>query len=181
MTSGRARYVGVSNYAGWQLGRAVTLSPAPRGIVAAEMEYSLVQRGIEREVLPAAEALGIGVLAWSPLGRGVLTGKYRAGTPSDSRAASMHLSSFVGQYLDEASRRVVDALAIAAQGLGCTPGQAALAWLLGRNAVSSAILGVRLVGQLKQALDGLDVELPGEILAVLDEVSSPVFGYPETL
>ena len=78
--------------------------------------------GVEREVLPAAQALGLGVLAWSPLGRGVLTGKYRTGTPADSRAASPHLSGFVGAYLDGASRRVVDAVVTAAETRTGAPG-----------------------------------------------------------
>ena len=85
VTSGRVRYVGVSNFAGWQTARAAAWQSAFPGrapIVAAQVEYSLLERGIEREVLPAAAALGIGVLPWSPLGRGVLTGKYRNGRPA---------------------------------------------------------------------------------------------------
>src|SRR3954464_6640253 len=82
--SGRARYVGLSNYSGWQTARAATLlQHAGVPAVAVELEYSLVQRGVEREVLPASQALGMGLFAWSPIGRGVLTGKYRGGTPAD--------------------------------------------------------------------------------------------------
>src|SRR3954467_4399626 len=80
--SGRTHYVGISNYTGWQTARAWTWQAAVSGrapIVSTQVEYSLLQRGIEREVLPASEALGIGILPWSPLGRGVLTGKYRSG------------------------------------------------------------------------------------------------------
>lgn len=180
VTSGRARYTGVSNHAGWQLARAATLAgDGPGRLVAVQAEYSLVQRGVERELLPAAQALEVGLMASSPLGRGVLTGKYRNGTPGDSRAASKTMSAYVGQYLDARSRGVVDALCIAAQGLGCTPGQVALSWLLGRPGVACAVTGPRLAGQLKQSLDGLDVDLPHEILAVLDEVCAPVLGYPE--
>ncbi len=82
VATGRARYAGISNFSGWQTGRAVTWQNAVPGrapLVSTQMEYSLLQRGIEREVLPAAAALGIGVLPWSPLGAGVLTGKYRTG------------------------------------------------------------------------------------------------------
>ncbi len=95
VTSGRAAYVGVSNYSGWQLARAATLGaggPAP--VTSTQVEYSLLNRAVEAEVLPAAVHLGVGVLAWSPLGRGVLTGKYRTGTPADSRAASPHFAGF---------------------------------------------------------------------------------------
>jgi len=180
--SGRTRYVGVSNYCGWQTAHAATLLAqlsAGNRLVATQVEYSLVQRGIEREVTSAATALGLGVLAWSPLGRGVLTGKYRSGTPADSRGASPHLSAFVGRYLDPASRRVVDALVTAADGLGCSPVEVALAWLRARDPVSSALVGARTAAQLRAAIASEEVELPAEIHAALDEISRPETGYPE--
>jgi aryl-alcohol dehydrogenase-like predicted oxidoreductase len=180
--SGRTRYVGVSNYAGWQMAHAATLlaqvAPGHR-LVATQMEYSLVERGVEREVSPAATALGLGLLAWSPLGRGVLTGKYRTGTPADSRGASPHLSAFVGRYLTGPSRRVVDAVVTAADGLGVSPVEVALAWLRAREPVSSALVGARTATQLRAAMASEDVELPDEIHAALDEVSQPEIGYPE--
>ena len=182
VSSGRVRYVGISNYAGWQTARAATLLPtlAPGlRLVAAQVEYSLVERGVEREVVPAVTELGLGMLAWSPLGRGVLTGKYRTGTPADSRGASPHLSGFVGRYLGVASRRVVDAVITAADGLGCSPIEVALAWLREREAVSSALVGARTAAQLEAALASEDVELPPEIRLALDEVSAPEIGYPE--
>ncbi|HEY6798506.1 MAG TPA: aldo/keto reductase [Kineosporiaceae bacterium] len=180
--SGRARYVGISNYSGWQTAHAATLlgqlSPGNR-LVATQVEYSLVQRGVEREVAPAASALGLGLLAWSPLGRGVLTGKYRTGTPADSRGASPHLSAFVGRYLNAPSRRVVDAVITAADGLGCSPVEVALAWLRSREPVSSMLVGARTAAQLRAAIASEEVELPAEIHAALDEVSRPEIGYPE--
>ena len=180
VTTGRARYVGFSNYSGWQTARAATvLQRAGGSAVATEMEYSLVQRGVEREVLPAARALGLGLLAWSPLGRGALTGKYRSGTPSDSRGASPHLSAFVGQYLDSASRRVVDAVVTAADGLGCSPVEVALAWVRDRPGVASVLVGARTAAQLRASMGSEDVELPAQITAVLDEVSAPPVAYPE--
>jgi aryl-alcohol dehydrogenase-like predicted oxidoreductase len=180
VTSGRARYVGFSNYSGWQTARAAAvLQQAGGAAVATQMEYSLVQRGVEREVLPAARALGLGLLAWSPLGRGTLTGKYRSGTPADSRGASPHLSAFVGQYLDPASRRVVDAVVTAADGLGCSPVEVALAWLRDRTGVASVLVGARTAAQLRSSLGSEDVELPAQITAVLDEVSAPPVAYPE--
>ena len=181
VSSGRARYVGFSNYSGWQTARAATLLQQQAGAaaVATEVEYSLVQRGVEREVVPAAQALGLGLLAWSPLGRGALTGKYRGGTPADSRGASPHLSEFVGQYLDGASRRVVDAVVTAADGLGCSPVEVALAWVRDRPGVASVLVGARTAAQLRASLASEEVELPAQITAVLDEVSAPVVGYPE--
>jgi aryl-alcohol dehydrogenase-like predicted oxidoreductase len=180
-SSGRARYVGFSNYSGWQTARAATLLHQQGGsaAVATQVEYSLVQRGVEREVVPAAQALGLGVLAWSPLGRGALTGKYRGGTPADSRGASPHLSAFVGQYLDAASRRVVDAVVTAADGLGCSPVEVALAWARDRPGVASVLVGARTAAQLRASLASEDVELPAQIVAVLDEVSAPPVAYPE--
>src|SRR5690606_10590625 len=102
VASGRTRYVGVSNFAGWQLAKAAAWQRAWPGrapIVSTQMEYSLLHREIEREVLPAAEDAGAGVLPWSPLGRGVLTGKYRTGIPADSRAATARYAEFVRPYL----------------------------------------------------------------------------------
>ena len=114
VSSGRARYVGLSNFSGWQLAKAGTWQLAAPGmrnrLASTQMEYSLLQRGIEREVLPAALDLGIGLLPSSPLGRGVLTAKYRHATPADSRGASEHLAAFVAPYLDETAGRVVDAV-----------------------------------------------------------------------
>ncbi len=179
VASGKARYVGVSNYTGWQTAHASTLGRlgglgggGPVDLVAAQVEYSLVQREPERELVPAARALGVGLLAWSPLGRGVLTGKYRNGTPADSRAASPHLSGFVGAYLDAHSRRVVDAVVTAADGLGCAPLEVALAWARDRPGVASILLGARTAAQLRASLTSEDVELPKEIRAALDEVSA---------
>jgi aryl-alcohol dehydrogenase-like predicted oxidoreductase len=182
VTSGRVRYAGVSNFAGWQTARAAAWQSAYPGrapIVAAQMEYSLVQRGIERELIPAAAALGIGVLAWSPLGRGVLTGKYRTGRPLDSRAASEHFGPFLRPYLEPRSSSIVEAVVTAATGLGVAPLEVALAWVRDRPGVTAPILGARTAGQLEGALRSEDLTLPAEIAAALDDVSAIDFGYPE--
>jgi aryl-alcohol dehydrogenase-like predicted oxidoreductase len=182
VSSGRARYVGLANHPGWQTARAATLLAGDVGgvgLAAVEVEYSLLQRGIEREVLPAAADLGVGVLAWSPLGRGVLTGKYRRTIPADSRAASPHLAGFVEPYLGAGSLAVVEAVATAAEGLGCAPLEVALAWLRVRTQVSSAIVGARTPVQLRGSLAAQDLHLPPEIVLALDEVSAPELGYPE--
>ena len=179
VASGRARYVGLSNHPGWQTARAATLLDDDTALAAVEVEYSLLQRGIEREVLPAAADLGIGVLAWSPLGRGVLTGKYRRTIPADSRAASPHLAGFVEPYLGASSLAVVEAVATAAEGLGRSPLEVALAWLRVRGLVTSAVVGARTAAQLRGSLAAVDLELPPEIVHALDEVSAPAVGYPE--
>jgi aryl-alcohol dehydrogenase-like predicted oxidoreductase len=143
------------------------------------MEYSLLQRGIEREVVPAALDLDIAILPWSPLGRGVLTGKYRQGTPADSRGASPDYQRFVAPYLDDRAGRIVGAVLTAADGLGVSPLAVALAWVRDRPGVVAPIVGARTVGQLKGSLDGDAVVLPAEIRDALDDVSAPAMGYPE--
>ena len=115
----------------------------------------------------------MGLLAWSPLGRGVLTGKYRDGMPAGSRAASPDWSGFVGRYRDARARRIVEAVCTAADGLGVAPLQVALAWVLHRPGVASAISGARTAEQWAEVLAGAAVALPGEIVAALDEVSAP--------
>ncbi|MFW7415002.1 aldo/keto reductase [Demequina sp. SO4-18] len=178
VNSGRARYVGVSNYPGWATAQISALASRP-AITATQVEYSLLQRGVEREVLPAADALGMGALAWSPLGRGVLTGKYREAIPADSRAASEHLAGFVSPYLDDRAAGIVDALHTAAQGLDEPPLAVALAWVLGRPGISSAIVGARTAAQLTPSLTASALDLPPTIADALDEVSAPGIGYPE--
>jgi aryl-alcohol dehydrogenase-like predicted oxidoreductase len=181
--SGRVRYVGISNFAGWQTAQFATWqrsAPGRAPVVSTQMEYSLLQRGVEREVVPAGVALGVGLLAWSPLGRGVLTGKYRSGTPADSRGASDHFASFVAPFLGERSRRVVEAVATAAEGLGVAPLEVALAWVRDRPGVTSAIVGARTAAQLVGSLQAESLDLPEEIRAALDEVSAPERGYPDT-
>lgn len=184
VSSGRARYAGVSNFCGWQLAKAATWQLAAPGVrnrlASTQMEYSLLQRGIEREVLPAALDLGIGVLPSSPLGRGVLTGKYRKdATPADSRGASEHLAPFVAPYLDDAAGHIVDAVATAADGLAVTPLQVALAWVRDRPGVVAPIVGARTAQQLTAALSVESLSLPDEIRRALDDVSAPVHRYPD--
>jgi aryl-alcohol dehydrogenase-like predicted oxidoreductase len=174
VSTGRAAYVGISNYAGWQTAQAATWQRAVPGratIASTQVEYSLLNRGIEHEVLPAAEALGLGVLPWSPLGRGVLTGKYRTGTPADSRAASPHFAGFVGTYLNDRAQRVVEAVVRAAEGLDWTPLEVALVWVRDRPGVTAPIVGARTAAQLKGALGIDELTLPPEIVDALDDVS----------
>ncbi|MFJ8092891.1 aldo/keto reductase [Streptomyces griseofuscus] len=183
VASGRARYAGVSNFCGWQLAKAATWQLAAPGtrtrLASTQMEYSLLQRGVEREVLPAALDLGVGLLPSSPLGRGVLTGKYRHGTPGDSRGASEHLAPFVEPYLDDTATRIVDAVTTAADGLAVTPLQVALAWVRDRPGVTAPIVGARTAQQLTAALSVETLSLPDEICRALDDVSAPLHRYPD--
>ena len=175
VSSGRAAYAGVSNYSGWQSAQAATWQRAVPGrtpVCSNQVEYSLLNRGPEAEVLPAANALGLGVLAWSPLGRGVLTGKYRSGTPADSRAASPHFAEFVRTYLDERSARIVEAVARAADGLDWSPLEVALTWVRDRPGVTAPIVGARTAAQLRGSLTVEELELPAQIVSALDDVSA---------
>ena len=169
--SGRARYVGISNYSGWQTARAVTKQELRAPIATTQNEYSLLNREIENEILPCATELNVGLLAWSPLGRGVLTGKYRNGVPSDSRGASPHFAGFVEPYLDERSARIVEAVQVAADGLGYSPLEVALAWVRDAIGVTSAIVGARTGAQLRGILRSEEISLPAIVRQALDEVS----------
>ncbi|MCH6159331.1 aldo/keto reductase [Streptomyces marispadix] len=184
VSTGRARYVGVSNFSGWQLAKAATWQLAAPGtrtrLASTQMEYSLLQRGVERELLPAAVDLGLGLLPSSPLGRGVLTAKYRrCDPPPDSRGASEHLAPFIAPYLDETAGSIVDAVSTAADGLAVSPLLVALAWVRDRPGVTAPIVGARTAAQLSEALSVEGLTLPDEICRALDDVSAPVHRYPD--
>lgn len=171
--SGRAQYIGVSGLTGWQFATLATYLRAHGApLVAAESEYSLLSREAEGALLPAARLHGAGVLAWAPLGRGVLTGKYRGGTPADSRGASPQFAAYVAQHRTEASARVVEAVVTAADGLGVSPLAVATAWVRDQPGVAGAVVGARDAAQLLGALASEAVTLPAEIRAALDDVSS---------
>jgi aryl-alcohol dehydrogenase-like predicted oxidoreductase len=170
--SGRARYVGISNYSGWQTARAVTKQELRASIATTQNEYSLLNRDVENEVLPCAAELNVGFLAWSPLARGVLTGKYRNGVPSDSRGASPHFAGFVEPYLNERSQRIVEAVQVAADGLGYSPLEVALAWVRDAAGVTSSIVGARTGAQLRGILRSEEISLPAVVRQALDEVSN---------
>ena len=182
--SGKVRYAGVSNYSGWQQGAVTAWQRAVPGrapVISNQVEYSLLQRGVEREVVPSALAQGVGLLPWSPLGRGVLTGKYRGGVPGDSRGSSERFKPFVQPYLDESSSQVVDAVLTAADGLGVSPVAVALAWVRDRPGVVAPIVGARTNAQLQGSLAAETVVLPDVVRQALDDVSLPAIGYPESM
>ncbi|MGI5228552.1 aldo/keto reductase [Actinoallomurus sp. CA-142502] len=175
VASGRARYAGVSNYAAWQLATAATWQRAWPGrtpIVSTQAEYSLLRRDAEDDLVPAALQLGVGLLPYSPLGRGVLTGKYRTGIPADSRAASAHYAEFVQPYLNDRCARIVESVSTAAEGLGVSPLAVALGWVRDQPGVVAPIVGARTVKQLSVILEAEEITLPGEIREALDDISS---------
>ncbi len=174
LSTGRARYVGISNFTGWQAAKAAAVAGFP--LVAHQSEYSLLRRQPEAEVIPAVEDAGLGLMAWAPLGRGVLTGKYRGQIPADSRGAQQSLSAYVEPYLSDASTRIVEAVVMAAKGLGRSTTDVALSWLMARDGVATAIVGARTQVQLKEILDARLSPLPLEITHALDDISGLVNG-----
>jgi len=174
-SSGKARYVGVSNFNGWQSARAITVqesNSAKAPITTLQNEYSLLNRSIENEIIDCAHSLDVGILAWSPLGRGVLTGKYRASIPADSRGATPHFANFIAPYLNSQCARIVEAVVAAAGGLGYSPLEVALAWVRDAPGVTSAIVGARTGAQLRGIMTVEEVILPEVVRNALDEVSS---------
>jgi aryl-alcohol dehydrogenase-like predicted oxidoreductase len=175
--SGKVRYVGLSNYPGWQLAGAASWQRAVAGrapICASQVEYSLISRQVEESVLPAAQGFGVGVLAYSPLGGGVLTGKYRSGTPADSRGAGVdRFADRIRANLDQRKAGIIEAVATAADGLATSPLAVSVAWVRDAPGVTAVIVGARTLGQLSAVLATEDLDLPPEIRSALDDVSAP--------
>jgi len=173
-STGRARYVGISNFNGWQSARAISLQEANSAkapIISLQNEFSLLSRSVETDALDCAINLQRGFIAWSPLGRGALTGKYRTGIPADSRAATPHFAPFIEPYLNDKSRRIVEAVCVAAQGLGYAPLEVALAWVRDFPGVTSAVVGARTGAQLRGILTSEEIVLPDLVRTALDEIS----------
>ncbi|KIQ20820.1 aldo/keto reductase [Rhodococcus sp. MEB064] len=168
VTSGRVRYAGVRGFTAWQVATAASQTP----IVAAQAEYSLMARGIEDDLLPAAEHHGVGVIAVAALAGGVLTGKYRDGVPADSRGADDQRVRSLMPFLGDDAAKVVEAVITAADGLGTSPLAVAVAWARDRPGIASTVVGTRNIGQLTGVLAAEDVELPTAITSALDDVSS---------
>jgi len=174
-TTGRARYVGISNYSGWQIARAATKQQSnsmKAPLTTVQCEYSLLNRDAEIEILDAAQECGLGFLAWAPLARGVLTGKYRKGIPSDSRGAAPHFAKHIEPYLDSRSSRIVEAVAVAADGLGYSPLEVALAWVRDAPGVTSSLIGARTGAQLRGVLKSEEISLPDIVRNALNDVSA---------
>lgn len=174
-TTGRARYVGISNYSGWQIARAATKQQSnsmKAPLTTTQNEYSLLNREVEVEVLDAAQECGVGFLAWAPLARGVLSGKYRKGVPSDSRGAAPHFAKHIEPYLDNRSSRIVEAVAVAAEGLGYSPLEVALAWVRDAPGVTTSLIGARTGAQLRGVLKSEEISLPDIVRNALNDVSA---------
>jgi len=176
---GKVRYIGCSNFPAWLLAKANALA-RKRGwarFVTYQGYYSLVGRDIEHEIVPYCKDQGMGVLTWSPLAGGLLTGKYREGTPKGVRYAG-ELKGFI-PHDDERLGRILDAMEPIAKKHGVTLPAVALAWLRGRPGVTSVILGARTMQQLEENLKAGELELSDEERKRLDEASEAPLPYPQ--
>jgi aryl-alcohol dehydrogenase-like predicted oxidoreductase len=178
--AGKVRYVGCSNYAGWQLMKALGVAER-RGLtrfVSQQIHYTLQAREAEYELVPIAIDQGIGVLVWSPLAAGLLSGKYRRGEPGP--AGSRLLSGWDEPPVRDQGKLydIVDVVVAVAKDRGVSPAQVALAWLLERPAVTSLVIGARTDEQLADNLGAADLALSQEELTRLEEVSRPPLLYP---
>jgi aryl-alcohol dehydrogenase-like predicted oxidoreductase len=171
--AGKVRYIGFSDTPAWKCAQAQMESSfrSWSPLVALQIEYSLMERTPEAELLPMAGEMGLGITPWSPLKGGVLTGKY---TRQNAGAIEPGRGKWVSNWLNERTYTIIDALIAAAGEAGCTPAQAALAWVQGKSGVTSSIIGARTVEQLVDNLAALEVVLSPQQIAALDEVSTPL-------
>lgn len=178
--AGKVRYLGCSNFTGERLVESLWVADKRNlsRFVALQPQYSLVQRNIEMELLPACRRFGLGVICWSPLGRGFLSGKYTKNTtpPAGSRLAAWQ--DTFKQVDKERNWATADEVKAVAREVDSTPSRVALAWVLAQPGVTSVIVGARDVAQLDDNLGGETLVLPPELLARLDKASAVDFGYP---
>jgi aryl-alcohol dehydrogenase-like predicted oxidoreductase len=176
---GKVLHVGISDFPAWWVARANTLASL-RGwspFVALQIEYSLIERTVERELIPMARALNLGVTAWSPLSRGVLTGKYHGHGSSESGRMS---ADMMKQFMPEEQRtgRIVAAVKTVADQMGRSMAQVALAWLRSRPVPVIPIIGARKLSQFQDNFASIDLSLSADQLKALDEASRIELGFP---
>jgi aryl-alcohol dehydrogenase-like predicted oxidoreductase len=177
---GKVRYIGLSNFMSWQAATAVMLQERLKleQFVTAQMYYSLVGRGLEYEFQSFAEYHKIGILVWSPLAGGFLTGKYSRANAAPAGTRFAEAGSFV-PFDKETGYRVVDALKEVAARHDASPARVALSWVLGRSAVSSVIVAARKSEQLEDNIRAVDLRLSQEDIRLLDRASDPGIPYPK--
>jgi aryl-alcohol dehydrogenase-like predicted oxidoreductase len=180
--AGKVLYVGCSNYAGYRLVESLWAADRRKltPYASIQMQWSLAAREGERELVPAARAFGLGILAWSPLARGFLTGKYRRGSPPPEGTRLAAWQDTWRTFDNDRSWRALEAVEAVARRIGATPSAVSLAWLLARPGLSSVIVGARTLAQLEDNLAALAVKLPPEEIAELDRASAPEWGYPQS-
>lgn len=178
--AGKVRYVGVSDTPAWKIAQANTMAQF-RGwspFVALQIEYSLLERSVELELVPLALEFGLGITPWSPLKSGALSGKY---TRANAGAVKADRAAFVDGALTEETYAVIDELKIIAQARDASVAAVALAWLSARPGVTSTIVGTRRLAQLEENISALDVTLKTEEIARLDALTQPVLGFAQSM
>ena len=179
--AGKIRYLGCSNFYGWQIAKAngVAALKGYEPLVSAQHLYNLLRRDIEREILPACDDQGLGMICWSPLAAGMLYGKYRNQEKPDATSRiGIQAAITLPRYWFEDAIKLIDLLTEIAAGLGRTPSQVALSWLLGDRRVTAAIIGARSAGQVGENLLAGDFDLPADIRQQLTDAMPLKLGYP---
>lgn len=182
ISSGKVRYLGCSNFYGWQISRTngVAALKDYEPLVSAQHLYNLVRRDIEREILPACEAEGVGMICWSPLAAGMLSGKYRGqNAPAEGTRHGIQKAIVENRYWFDEARVLVDKVAEVATRIGKTPSQVALSWLFGDSRITAAIIGARRVEQLAENLAAGDFDLPADVRDELTDAMPLKLGYPQ--
>jgi aryl-alcohol dehydrogenase-like predicted oxidoreductase len=183
VTQGKVRYVGCSNYTGYRLVESLWTAEKNRThrYESVQLQWSLLERGAEREVVPACRANALGILVWSPLASGFLSGKYRRGQPPPEGARLTEWKDTMKRLGEARSYDVIDLLEKIGKRIDATPAQISIAWLLARKEVSTVILGARTVAQLDDNLKAADLTLSAEDVKALDEASAPDWAYPYSM
>jgi aryl-alcohol dehydrogenase-like predicted oxidoreductase len=177
--AGKVRYIGLSDVPAWYAARAQTLAESlgRERIIALQLEYSLIERNIEREHIPAALELGIGLCPWSPLAGGLLSGKYKREGQSGEPQGRIDIVRATGNtLLDRSSEQnwnVVDVLRDVAKQIGRSPAEVALNWVATQSGVTSTIIGATKLDQLDSNLSCLDFAIPAELRSRLDKAGEP--------
>jgi len=178
--AGKVRYIGVSDTPAWKIVEANMLARF-RGasqFIGLQIEYSLLERSVEQELVPMARELGLGITPWSPLKSGALSGKYtrkNAGQVKGDRGA------FLEPYLNEKTYTLIDELEVLARAHDTTVARVALAWLQAQPGVTSTIIGARRLDQLEDNVRALEVRLTTDELARLEALTKPTFGFPQSM
>ncbi|MFD2937371.1 aldo/keto reductase [Spirosoma flavum] len=170
VTAGKVLYTGLANFPAWKAAAIATSIP----LTAIQVEYNLLQRTAERELTPMAEYFGLGMMGYSPLAGGLLTGKYRQGL-----SGRLTLSAAGGYQEDERTKTILDQLELMATELDATPGQIALAWVLSKGVFP--IIGARTLAHLETSLRTVAIRLQADQVKLLDEISAIALGYPHEL
>ena len=180
--SGKVRYIGCSNLYAWQIVKAqlTAVSAGFERFISAQHLYNLIRRDVEREILPACDDLGIGLICWSPLASGMLTGKYAGSSAPDADSRfGKQASTYMDRYWFDGSLHLVEALVESAQQLGKSAASVSLAWLLSDQRITAPIVGARTAAQLKDSLEAGDWDLPAEHRRSLTDALPINHGYPK--